>query len=114
MGVFNSGIRSDMIKSELIDCLAAKLTHLPEQDVALGVNDMLDLMSEALVSGRRIEIRGFGSFSLHKQKPRRAHNPKTGEKIITKTKRSIHFKSGKKLKDHLEENRSKYPLEHDK
>ena len=99
-----------MIKSELIADLAAKITHLPEQDIALGINDILTLMSDALVSGRRIEIRGFGSFSLHQQKPRRAHNPKTGEKITTRTKRTIHFKAGKKLKEQIDEAKSKYAL----
>ena len=72
-----------MIKSQLIANLAAKMTHLPEKQVTDSINRVLELMSEALIKNQRIEIRGFGSFSLHYRPPRNAHNPKTGEKVGT-------------------------------
>lgn len=94
-----------MIKSELIDQIASKMTDLTEKQVADGVNKILDLMSEALVDGKRIEIRGFGSFSLHYRPPRNAHNPKTGEKVVTEAKHSPHFKPGKELRERVDASR---------
>lgn len=87
-----------MIKSELIARLAAKLTHLTEKQVTDATNKIFDLLSDALLNWQRIEIRGFGSFSLHYHPPRKAHNPKTREKLITEAKYNPHFKPGKKLK----------------
>ena len=91
-----------MIKSELIANLAAKMTHLPEKQVTDSINNILELMSEALINGKRIEIRGFGSFSLHYRPPRNAHNPKTGEKVVTAAKYSPHFKPGKELRERVD------------
>lgn len=88
-----------MIKSDLIALMASKVTQLPEQDVADSVNLLLDTLSESLGNGERIEIRGFGSFDLHYRKPRNAHNPRTGEKVITAAKYSPHFKPGKELRE---------------
>ncbi len=95
-----------MIKSQLIASLAAKMTHLPEKQLTDSVNRILTLMREALIDGQRIEIRGFGSFSLHYRKPRNAHNPKTGEKVVTEEKYSAHFKPGKELKERVDASRS--------
>ncbi len=67
-------------------------------------------MSEALIHGQRIEIRGFGSFSLHYRPPRNAHNPKTGEKVVTEAKYSPHFKPGKELRERVNSSRAKFPL----
>lgn len=94
-----------MIKSELIANLAAKMTHLPEKQVTDSINHILELMSEELIKGKRIEIRGFGSFSLHYRPPRNAHNPKTGEKVITEAKYSPHFKPGKELRERVDASR---------
>lgn len=94
-----------MIKSELIGNISAQLTHLSEKQVADGVNQILDLMCDALVKNQRIEIRGFGSFSLHHRPPRNAHNPKTGEKVVTKAKYSPHFKPGKELRQRVDASR---------
>ncbi|MCC5014338.1 MULTISPECIES: integration host factor subunit beta [Legionella] len=99
-----------MIKSQLIANLAAKMTHLPEKQVTDGINRILELMSEALVDGKRIEIRGFGSFSLHYRPPRNAHNPKTGEKVVTEAKYSPHFKPGKELRERVDASRGHIPL----
>ena len=94
-----------MIKSELIANIAAKMTHLPEEKVADSINYIFELMSDSLIKGRRIEIRGFGSFSLHYRPPRNAHNPKTGERVITSAKYSPHFKTGKELRDRINQSR---------
>ena len=95
-----------MIKSELIANIAAKMTHLPEKQVKDGINCILKLMSDALIKGERIEIRGFGSFSLHYRPPRQAHNPKTGEKVVTVGKHSPHFKPGKELRERIDKSRT--------
>jgi len=102
-----------MIKSELIANLAAKMTHLPEKQVTDSINQILELMSDALIKGKRIEIRGFGSFSLHYRPPRNAHNPKTGEKVITEAKYSPHFKPGKELRERVDASKEKKPIKHD-
>ncbi|KTD66293.1 integration host factor subunit beta [Legionella spiritensis] len=102
-----------MIKSQLIANLAAEMTRLPEKQVTDSVNRILELMSEALIDGKRIEIRGFGSFSLHYRPPRNAHNPKTGEKVITEEKYSPHFKPGKELRERVDASRGKVPIKHD-
>ena len=100
-----------MIKSELIASIAAKMTHLPEDQVADSINHMLDLMSDSLIKGGRIEIRGFGSFSLHYRPPRNAHNPKTGERVLTAAKYSPHFKPGKGLRERINESRGRHAIE---
>ena len=70
-----------MTKSELIEALANKQNHLAYKDVELAVKGLLEQMSQALATGNRIEIRGFGSFSLHYRPPRVGRNPKTGESV---------------------------------
>lgn len=99
-----------MIKSELIVSLTTTMTHLPEKLVSNGVNLILEQMSEILVEGGRIEIRGFGSFALHYRPPRNAHNPKTGEKVRAEAKYSPHFKPGKELKERVDISRQKVKL----
>jgi integration host factor subunit beta len=90
-----------LIKSQLIGELSKRFPHLPEKDIALAVNKIVDYMSETLSSGGRIEIRGFGSFNLHYRPPRRAHNPKTGAKLVTSPKYPSHFKPGKELRENV-------------
>jgi integration host factor subunit beta len=70
-----------MTKSELISLLAAKQPQLDYRDVELAVKELLEQMSSALSSGDRIEVRGFGSFSLHYRPPRTGRNPKTGAAV---------------------------------
>ena len=88
-----------MTKSELIEVIAREQSHLAYRDVELAVKCMIEQMSQALASGERIEIRGFGSFSLHFRPPRMGRNPKTGEKVKIKPKKLPFFKCGKELKD---------------
>ncbi len=94
-----------LIKSELIAEISKQLSHLPEKDIALAVNTIIEKMSTVLSEGGRIEIRGFGSFSLHYRPPRKAHNPKTGEKLVTAPKYAVHFKPGKELRELVNTNR---------
>lgn len=88
-----------MTKSELIELLIDQQSHLPVKDVELAVKAMLEHMSEALADGERIEIRGFGSFSLHYRAPRIGRNPKTGESVSLSAKYVPHFKPGKELRE---------------
>jgi integration host factor subunit beta len=97
--------RNMLIKSQLIGELSKHFPHLPEKDIALSVNHVIEYMSKVLSEGGRIEIRGFGSFNLHFRPPRRAHNPKTGEKLITNPKYAVHFKPGKELREKVNSNR---------
>ncbi len=92
-----------MTKSELIDVLAAEQNQLPYKDVELAVRLILENMSNALSNGERIEIRGFGSFSLHYRPPRIGRNPKTGESVALSGKHVPHFKPGKELRDRVNE-----------
>mgnify|MGYP000585214637 FL=1 len=88
-----------MTKSELIELLIDQQSHLPVQDVEQAIKSMLEHMSEVLADGERIEIRGFGSFSLHYRAPRVGRNPKTGESVELIAKYVPHFKPGKELRE---------------
>ncbi|AMX02350.1 integration host factor subunit beta [Microbulbifer thermotolerans] len=90
-----------MTKSELIERIALRLDQLPVKDVELAVKVMLDTMSDVLARGERIEIRGFGSFSLHYRAPRTGRNPKTGDAVALAGKYVPHFKPGKELRDRV-------------
>lgn len=90
-----------MTKSELIDRLAEQQRHLAHVDVELGVKSILEQMSASLSNGERIEIRGFGSFSLHYRAPRLGRNPKTGEAVSLPGKHVPHFKPGKALRERV-------------
>ena len=92
-----------MTKSELIDVLAAEQDHLAYKDVEEAIRGIIDRMSTALSSGERIEIRGFGSFSLHFRPPRQGRNPKTGEAVALSGKYVPHFKPGKDLRERVNE-----------
>ena len=99
-----------MTKSELIDTLASKQGHLVLKDVELAVKAILEHMSQALSSGERIEIRGFGSFSLHYRPPRIGRNPKTGDTVSLASKHVPHFKPGKELRNRADESRKRYEI----
>lgn len=90
-----------MTKSELIERLCSRMTHLSAKQVEDAVKTILEHMASSLESGSRIEIRGFGSFSLHFRAPRVGRNPKTGEKVSLEGKHVPHFKPGKELRDRV-------------
>lgn len=90
-------------KSELIELMAQKQSHLAYKDVELAVKNILEHMSDTLAEGDRIEIRGFGSFSLHFRPPRDGRNPKTGDAVTLSGKHVPHFKPGKQLRERVNE-----------
>jgi integration host factor subunit beta len=90
-----------MMKSELIERIARKQSHLAYKDVELAVKSLLEQMSNSLSNGDRIEIRGFGSFSLHYRPPRSGRNPKTGDSVSLPGKYVPHFKPGKELRERV-------------
>ncbi|MBE5315030.1 MAG: integration host factor subunit beta [Xanthomonadales bacterium] len=96
-----------MTKSELIEALASKQSHLKADDVDLAVKTLLEQMSTALATGERIEIRGFGSFSLHFRPPRVGRNPKTGDSVSLPGKYVPHFKPGKELRERVNDGNAK-------
>ena len=92
-----------MTKSELIEILAQRQKQLAYKDVELAVKTMLEHMAQTLANGERIEIRGFGSFSLHYRPPRTGRNPKTGDSVTLAAKYVPHFKPGKEMRERVNE-----------
>ncbi|MDA8738772.1 integration host factor subunit beta [Luminiphilus sp.] len=90
-----------MTRSELIELMASQQNQLTTKDVELAVKLMIDHMTESLTSGERIEIRGFGSFSLHYREARQGRNPKTGDAVELEGKYVPHFKPGKDLRERV-------------
>lgn len=95
--------RKTVTKSELIESIAARQEQLSAKDVELAIKTMIDSMAQVLATGGRIEIRGFGSFSLHYRAPRIGRNPKTGDAVKLTGKHVPHFKPGKELRDRVNE-----------
>lgn len=91
-----------MTKSELIAKLAGRYPQLVAKDAELAVKTILDVMAKNLAQGHRIEIRGFGSFSLNYRPPRIGRNPKTGDKVTVPEKYVPHFKAGKELRERVD------------
>ena len=91
--------RIPMTRSDLVEELAARFSQLTHRDAEYAVKTILDAMGEALVKGHRIEIRGFGSFSINRRPPRMGRNPRSGESVQIPEKRVPHFKPGKALRE---------------
>ncbi|WP_416224089.1 integration host factor subunit beta [Thiohalophilus sp.] len=100
-----------MTKSELIEILSQKQSQLAYKDVELAVKTMLDHMATTLANGERIEIRGFGSFSLHYRPPRIGRNPKTGDSVELEAKYVPHFKPGKELRERVNESMERVEIQ---
>jgi len=92
-----------MTRSDLVEELAARFAQLTHRDAESAVKTILDAMSDALVRGNRIEIRGFGSFSVSRRPPRIGRNPRSGESVAVPEKRVPHFKPGKALREAVDE-----------
>ena len=90
-----------MIKSELVQVIADKNPHLYYRDVENVVNAILDEITDTLSQGNRVELRGFGAFSVKHRPARTARNPKTGEKVSVEEKWVPFFKTGKELRERL-------------
>jgi integration host factor subunit beta len=99
-----------MTKSELIEILAQKQLQLAYKDVELAVKTMIDHMGNTLANGERIEIRGFGSFSLHYRPPRVGRNPKTGDSVELAAKYVPHFKPGKEMRERVNDSMGKVEI----
>ena len=99
-----------MTKSEMIEILSQRQTQLAYRDVELAVKTMLEHMASTLSSGDRIEIRGFGSFSLHYRPPRTGRNPKTGDSVALIAKYVPHFKPGKEMRERVNESMTKVEI----
>lgn len=93
-----------MTKSQLIETISERVPHVPRRAVESIVNAVWDTMVDALRAGQRIEIRGFGSFSVKRRRAREARNPKTGQKVAVPDRRSLSFTVGKELRDRLNPN----------
>lgn len=98
-----------MTKSDLIELLARQQPQLAHKDVEQVVKCVLEHLSQAIAAGQRIEIRGFGSFSLHHRPPRTGRNPKTGDTVALDSKFIPHFKPGKELRDRVNATRDRTP-----
>ena len=91
-----------MTKSDLVEKLAVRFGQLTHRDAECAVNTILEALSEALVRGHRVEIRGFGSFSVNRRPPRMGRNPRSGESVAIPEKRVPHFKPGKALREQVD------------
>ncbi len=99
-----------MIKSELVTAIARKQSYLTEPNVELAVKCLVNKMVEALSTGQRIEIRGFGSFSLVERLPMMGRNPRTGEPVALPKRHSVRFKAGLDLATRVRDSVQRYSL----
>lgn len=88
-----------MTKSELVTRLSKRFPNLLQRDLENLVNIFLEEISSALASGGRVELRGFGAFSIRKREPRKARNPKNGQEVKIGERASIYFRTGKELRE---------------
>ena len=98
-------MKESITRSELIEILTDKFaqSELSKSDVSLSVKELIQFMSTSISEGRRIEVRGFGSFTLRERKPRMGRNPKTGEPVPLGAKYAPHFKPGKDFKERVKD-----------
>ena len=92
-----------MTRSDLIAALVARFTHLTAKDAEIAVKEILDAIGNSLGHGGRVEIRGFGSFSVNYRPARNGRNPKSGETVSGPAKYVPHFKAGKEMRERVEE-----------
>ncbi|WP_426751954.1 integration host factor subunit beta [Myxococcus sp. Y35] len=90
-----------MTRSELIERIVERAPHVPRREVEAIVHAVFEEMSRALVAGKRIELRGFGVFSVRTRRARTGRNPKTGERVSVPTRRMLSFSAGKELRERL-------------
>jgi integration host factor subunit beta len=90
-----------MTKSELILRLSKKYPHLYQRDIETLVNTVFDNISDTLIDGGRVELRGFGAFSVRKREARKARNPKNGQEVYIGERFAIYFRTGKELRERI-------------
>ena len=91
-----------MTRSDLVEALAERFGQLTHRDAEFAVKALLEAMSDALARGHRIELRGFGSFTISHRPPRMGRNPRSGEQVAIPEKRVPHFKPGKALREEVD------------
>ena len=94
--------KDGMTRSDLVGQLSERFGQLTQRDTEFAVKTILDAMSDALARGHRIEIRGFGSFSINRRPPRVGRNPRSGEQVVVPEKLVPHFKPGKALRESVD------------
>ena len=99
-----------MTKSEIIDLLSKKNSHLDDRTVENAVNVLLEHIAKTLEEGERVEIRGFGSYNIKNRDARNSRNPRTGIKLLTKEKRVARFRPAKELRERVNNQRKKYKI----
>ena len=92
-----------MTRSDLVEALAERFGQLTHRDSEFAVKALLEAMSDALARGHRIELRGFGSFTISHRPPRMGRNPRSGEQVAIPEKRVPHFKPGKALREEVDQ-----------
>jgi integration host factor subunit beta len=92
-----------MTRSDLVEALAERFGQLTHRDAEFAVKALLEAMSDALARGHRIELRGFGSFTISHRPPRMGRNPRSGEQVAIPEKRVPHFKPGKALREEVDQ-----------
>ncbi|WP_445368156.1 integration host factor subunit beta [Methylomonas sp. BW4-1] len=102
-----------MTKSQLIERISLKLPHLLQRDVEMAINITIDAMTHHLAQGERIEIRGFGGFSVNQRAARMGRNPRTGEQVSLPIRYATHFKPGLDLRERVELSRTVFPITDD-
>lgn len=90
-----------MTKSELIQRLSKRYPHLYQRDIEVLVNTMFDEITKALATGNRVELRGFGAFSVRQREARAARNPKNGAMVSVGSRNAIYFRTGKELRERI-------------
>ena len=95
-----------MTRSDLVEALSERFGQLGQRDAELAVKAILEAISEALIEGQRIEIRGFGSFSVNQRPSRMGRNPRSGESVEIPAKRVPHFKAGKALRESVDKSQT--------
>jgi len=90
-----------IVKSQLIQLIAKAIPNLSEKNITLGVNHIIEKISGALTEKKRVEIRGFGAFSVRFRNSKLGRNPKTGQKVQTQPKHQVHFKPGKEMREKI-------------
>ena len=102
-----------MTKSQLIEHISLRLPHLLQRDVEMAINITIDAMTNHLAKGERIEIRGFGGFSVNQRAARMGRNPKTGEQVSLPIRYATHFKPGLDLRERVEQSRAAFTITDD-
>jgi integration host factor subunit beta len=100
-----------MTRADLIAAITSRFPTLTAKDADIAVREILDAIGQSLAQGKRVEIRGFGSFSLNYRPPRKGRNPKSGEPVSVPAKYVPHFKPGKEMRAHVEESVKDAPFQ---